>query len=241
MLERCLSQEAVNMQPNNADSPDSGRFKVKVTKDGPYLVTGGVPLSEQKICVDSDDQCHGWEEGQRYPVQEQYALCRCGRSRHQPYCDGTHASIGFDGTETATNTLYMDQATEYEGPGLRLTDAEGYCVGARFCHRAGSTWDLTRESADPVAKQAAVEESCDCPSGRLVAWEKDGRAIEPELEPSIGLVEDTQAKKMGPIWVRGRIPVESSQGEAYEPRNRVTLCRCGRSSNKPFCDGSHLD
>lgn len=43
----------------------------------------------------------------------------------------------------------------------------------------------------------------------------------------------------GPLWVRGGIPVESSDGATYEVRNRVTLCRCGRSSNKPFCDGTH--
>ncbi|UCF09264.1 MAG: CDGSH iron-sulfur domain-containing protein, partial [Thermoplasmata archaeon] len=45
----------------------------------------------------------------------------------------------------------------------------------------------------------------------------------------------------GPIWVRGRIPIESADGHIYEIRNRVTLCRCGWSSNKPFCDSSHLD
>ena len=43
----------------------------------------------------------------------------------------------------------------------------------------------------------------------------------------------------GPIWVRGGIPVVAADGHAYEIRNRVTLCRCGASSNKPFCDGSH--
>jgi D-arabinose 1-dehydrogenase-like Zn-dependent alcohol dehydrogenase len=43
----------------------------------------------------------------------------------------------------------------------------------------------------------------------------------------------------GPLWVRGGITVESGDGTRYETRNRVTLCRCGASSNKPFCDGSH--
>ncbi|MEO5901562.1 MAG: CDGSH iron-sulfur domain-containing protein [Ilumatobacteraceae bacterium] len=43
----------------------------------------------------------------------------------------------------------------------------------------------------------------------------------------------------GPIWVRGGIPISSSDGRAYEVRNRVTLCRCGASTNKPFCDASH--
>jgi CDGSH-type Zn-finger protein len=45
----------------------------------------------------------------------------------------------------------------------------------------------------------------------------------------------------GPIWVRGGIPIESAKDEIYEIRNRVTLCGCGRSSNKPFCDGTHRD
>jgi hypothetical protein len=85
-----------------------------------------------------------------------------------------------------------------------------------------------------------IEETFDCPSGRLVAWEKNGQAVEPDFEPSIGLVEDTQAKKMGPIWVRGGIPIESADDKTYGVRKRVTLCRCGKSINKPFCDGSHL-
>ena len=106
--------------------------------------------------------------------------------------------------------------------------------------RAGGTWELTEQSDDPDARQKAIEEACDCPSGRLVAWDQDGKAIEPDFEPSIGLIEDTQAGVMGPMWVRGGIPIESADGKAYEVRNRVTLCRCGKSSNKPFCDGSHL-
>ena len=35
------------------------------------------------------------------------------------------------------------------------------------------------------------------------------------------------------------IAVTAPDGETYEVRNRVTLCRCGASMNKPFCDGSH--
>jgi CDGSH-type Zn-finger protein len=216
-------------------------FKVKVAKDGPYLVWGGVPLAEQKACVDRDQECHGWQEGQEYPVQDQYALCRCGRSSSKPFCDGTLVRAGFDGTEQAEDIPYLEQAVTYEGPGINLTDAEGYCAAARFCHRGGGTWNLVGRSDEPDVKQMIIEESCDCPAGRLVAWEKDGRAHEPDLEPSIGLVEDAQKGKAGPLWVRGGIPVESAEGVAYETRNRVTLCRCGRSSNKPFCDGSHLD
>jgi hypothetical protein len=72
-----------------------------------------------------------------------------------------------------------------------------------------------------------------------VVWDKKGKAIEPKFEPNISLVEDPQEGMRGPIWLRGGIPVESSDGSTYEIRNRVALCRCGKSSNKPFCDGSH--
>ncbi len=216
-------------------------YKVKVTKDGPYVVTGGAPLAEQIMCVDADNQCHGWKEGKKYPPQETYAICRCGHTHNVPFCDGTHVKIHFDGAEVAENTPYLDQASELAGPDLRLTDAESLCASTRFCHRAGGTWQLTTQSGDPRARQIAIEEAGDCPSGRLVAWGQDGEPIEPHLEPSIGLVVDTQADKQGPMWVRGGIPIESADGQLYEVRNRVTLCRCGKSENKPFCDGSHLD
>ncbi len=214
--------------------------KVKVTRNGPYLVTGAVPLSGQDIVVDDNGECHGWKQTDKYPAQEEYALCRCGHSRHKPFCDETHSDIGFNGTETASTAPYLEQADTFKGPNLTLTDARDLCASARFCDRGEGVWDLTSDSDSPEARKTAIEEACDCPSGRLVAWENDGKVIEPDFEPSIGLVHDTQAKKAGPIWVRGGIPIESSRGKIYEIRNRVTLCRCGKSSNKPFCDGSHM-
>jgi CDGSH-type Zn-finger protein len=80
-----------------------------------------------------------------------------------------------------------------------------------------------------------------CPSGRLVVYDKKtGKPIEPRFVPSISLTEDPQKRVSGPIWVRGGIPIVSASGITYEVRNRVTLCRCGKSKNKPFCDGSHI-
>jgi CDGSH-type Zn-finger protein len=43
----------------------------------------------------------------------------------------------------------------------------------------------------------------------------------------------------GPLFVTGGVRVTRSDGEPFESRNRVTLCRCGGSANKPLCDGSH--
>ncbi|HLY53399.1 MAG TPA: CDGSH iron-sulfur domain-containing protein, partial [Steroidobacteraceae bacterium] len=78
------------------------------------------------------------------------------------------------------------------------------------------------------------------PSGRLVAYERSsGAPLEPALPQSIGVIEHPREGASGPLWVRGGIPIVSADGFAYEVRNRVTLCRCGASRNKPFCDGSH--
>ena len=189
------------------------RFRIKVTKNGPYLVSGGLPLSEQRIRVDSKGQPHGWEEGRKLPTPKGYSLCRCGHSRNTPFCDGSHARVGFNGKEKATRKPYMAQAARIKGPELLLTDAEDLCAGARFCHRAGGIWKLTRKSKDPKARQTAIEEACDCPSGRLVVWDKKGKAIEPRLKPSIALVVEPQADHAGPVWVRGGIPVESADGD----------------------------
>ena len=228
------------MAKSKTTTQKTSKYKIKITKNGPYLVSGGIPLSEQIMCIDTEGQCHGWKEGKKFPAQENYALCRCGQSHNMPFCDGTHNKVQFDGTEEADRSSYREQASEIVGSGLKLTDAQELCAGARFCHRAGGTWTLVKQSGDSDAKQKAIEEACDCPSGRLVAWEKDGKVIEPDFKPSIGLVQDVQAGKMGPLWVRGAIPIEAEDGTTYEIRNRVTLCRCGKSSNKPFCDGSHL-
>jgi CDGSH-type Zn-finger protein len=182
-----------------------------------------------------------WEKGKAYPAGANYALCRCGRSGNQPFCDGTHTRVRFDGTEQAGSKSYAELAEIIEGPDLDLADAESLCASARFCEPKGGTWRLTLKSGDPVKKKYAIQQACNCPSGRLVAYDKKtGEPIEPDLTPSLSLTEDPEAETSGPIWVKGGVTIESERGGVYETRNRVTLCRCGRSENKPFCDGSHI-
>jgi CDGSH-type Zn-finger protein len=213
---------------------------VRVLANGPYLVSGAVPVAVQIIGADARGDSVEWIEGRRFDDQERYALCRCGHSSNKPFCDGTHKKIGFEGTETADRRPYLEVAAEFDGPVLAVTDAQHLCVGARFCHpAAGRIWDLVGESGGE-ARRLAKREAGLCPSGRLVVWDRLARtAFEPELEQSIGIVEDPRGAVSGPIWVRGGITVQSAAGDVYETRNRVTLCRCGESTNKPFCDGAH--
>jgi CDGSH-type Zn-finger protein len=215
--------------------------RVIVSRNGPYLVLGEIPISEQIIVADSEGTAKEWREGKKYQYKEKCGLCRCGKSKNKPFCDGTHTKVSFDGTETADYELSSSQIKEIDGPTLKLKDAEILCASARFCHRAGGIWNLVPQSSGEEARRIAIEEAFNCPSGRLVVYDKKtGRALEPEMERSIGLIEDPQMQCSGPIWVRGGIPIGSADGKTYEVRNRVTLCRCGKSSIKPFCDSSHF-
>ena len=218
----------------------SSAAEISVTKDGPYLVAGELPLAKATIGANDEGESIRWEWGKPYPEQKNFALCRCGHSAHKPFCDGTHAKIGFDGTETASRKPYREQAKMIPGPVLSLSDAQSLCAFARFCDPNGQVWSLVAETDKTKQREDFVRQTCDCPSGRLVAWDnKTGQPIEPELPQSIGLVEDPVESCSGPLWVRGGVAVIAADGHRYEVRNRVTLCRCGVSKNKPFCDGSH--
>ena len=214
-------------------------MRITVTANGPYRVAGSVPLVRRTIVTDEEGFSVEWGEGEAFTTEAEYQLCRCGGSKTAPFCDGACEDSDFDGTETASREPYLAQAEEQVGPNLILTDAEVMCSFARFCDYGGAVWNLVDEP-DEASKEVAIRDAKLCPSGRLVAWDKGTRApFEEDYEPSIGVVQDPAQGVSGPLAVRGGIQVVATDGFAYEQRNRQTLCRCGRSSNKPFCDGTH--
>jgi len=214
---------------------------ITITKDGPYLVKGGVPLNE-KIMV-SVGHHREYQQGRVFDQQEEYALCRCGLSKNPPFCDGTHAECGFDGHETASTVPFNERIELFDGPTLDLYD-DNRCAFARFCHREGKeVWTLTEESDNEPERADAILASTECPSGRLVHHDKrnDYAEIEPELEPEISVLQDPERGVSACLFVKGGIPLQSAEGFLYETRNRYALCRCGHSANKPFCDARHVN
>lgn len=219
---------------------DSGNKnpRIKITENGPYIVTGNVPLTEQVITPNGAG--YTLEPGRTLPQAETYALCRCGRSTNPPFCDGSHITCGFEGQETAGRAPYEDRAEVMEGPGVDLMD-DGRCAFARFCHREnGNAWELTEESYTKENRTEAITAANECLAGRLTARDKDGHIIEPVLSPSVIIVQDPERGASAGIAVTGNIPIEAVDGTVYEVRNRVALCRCGGSRNKPFCDAEHI-
>jgi CDGSH-type Zn-finger protein len=218
----------------------SSHKKITILANGPYLVDGSVPLAFQTIGVNKAGESTEWIQGDALPVSAQYALCRCGESKTKPFCDGTHAKIRFDGTETASRAPIMEQAKLYDGPAMQLADAEALCAFARFCDPHGQVWSQVEKTDESKVRGQFLQQVGNCASGRLIAIDKAaGKPVEPELPESIGLVEDPAQKCSGPLWVRGGIQLIGADGQGYEIRNRMTLCRCGRSQNKPFCNGMH--
>lgn len=212
---------------------------VKVTENGPYMVYGNPEISEKIIAVDDNNVCVAYSDGKVFEIKsDPVALCRCGCTNNAPFCDGSHNTCLHERTETSSFDPILDNAEKYEGPNYTLADNETFCAYARFCDANGSIWNLIfngdENSNSEILRQAKM-----CPSGRLIVFDKNGQAIEESYPQSIAVLEDDGLKISGPLWLRGGIRVESADGKSYEIRNRQTLCRCGKSKNKPFCDSTH--
>jgi len=213
---------------------------IAIAKDGPYVVTGSLPLTRQAIGANAASESTDWVDMETLSTPARYFLCRCGQSANKPYCDGSHARVAFDGTETASRAPYVEQAQALEGPEVTLADAEPLCAFARFCDRDGTVWNTVETAGADPSRDAFTDQVGQCPSGRLTALDRtSGQPVEPMLPPSVVLIEDPYEECSGPIFVRGGVEILGADGVAWETRNRVTLCRCGQSKNKPFCDGTH--
>ncbi len=215
--------------------------RIYITENGPYRVEG--PVKIRRMTITPDGHTYRWADNGEIPHEDPCFLCRCGRTKTAPFCDGAHAKglLKFNGTEKAGHFRYEDRADEIKGPGIDLLD-DGRCAFARFCHReTGQTvWQLVDGSDDEATVKMAGRGAAECPAGRLTARTKDGELIENTYEPELILIEDPERKCSGGICVRGGIEIIGADGEPYEVRNRYVLCRCGRSQNKPFCDSRHV-
>lgn len=195
---------------------------IEVAKDGPYVVTGECRLYDAT----------GKEVAARGP----FALCRCGNSSRKPFCDGTHARIGFSGMRYATATSGADT---YRGTQITIHDDRAICAHAGVCtDKLPGVFRLGREpwiDADGAAAQSVIEPIKRCPSGAL-SYSVDGAAAPPERAPRERAI---LCARDGPFQVTGGVALRAENGVAPRIADRYTLCRCGGSKNKPFCDGTH--
>lgn len=214
--------------------------EIKVTRNGPYEVHG-LELVRLRYLTSESSAEQEWLERDAIDTSAEadeagtYFLCRCGNSANKPFCDGSHSRVGFDGTETALTTSHRERSKVYEGPGGVVRVAAKLCSHAGFCLADGSNaWSMV-SSDDPQVHAGMARMVDHCPSGTLTRAHgpADAYDIEADLPLRVAVVDD------GPYVVTGGASVLGSEGVAYEVRNRMTLCRCGRSGQMPFCDGTH--
>jgi CDGSH-type Zn-finger protein len=218
------------------DHPATAKtFSITVRKDGPYVVEGGVPLTRKSIVYSEWHEPMSFRKDAELGARPTYRLCRCGRSSKKPYCDNTHARTGFDGTEHAPIEPSDTRRARVEAARITVTDDQMLCSRAGFCgNRVEKIWNQLERADDSRVRFDVIQRIERCPSGRLGYDLGDG-PIEPDLPAAIAVTRN------GPYWVTGGIRVTMSDGRTLEVRNRVELCRCGHSSIKPLCDGTHKD
>jgi CDGSH-type Zn-finger protein len=163
------------------------------------------------------------------------ALCRCGASKNKPFCDGTHGTIGFSDRNSAEPA--NNKRSTYVGKGITIFDNRALCSHAGLCTDELASVFRHRDTPwihpDGAAVEKIVAQIRKCPSGALSYAIDGGEAEPPQRPPMVTVTND------GPYAITGGIEllgVKLGDGASAE---HYTLCRCGASKNKPFCDGSH--
>ncbi len=218
--------------------------QIEVSCDGPYTVTGAIPLVGKTQVVSEYGEPLTWKKDREFQIEIAYFLCRCGHSSCKPFCDGTHSKINFDGTETAPTSLTTERRENYPGSrNIVIRKDMDLCTEAGFCgNRMTSIAEMATHTDDTQVRALAISMIEHCPSGALTYTLSEGGAdIEADLPQQIAVTTEVLSESPieGPLWVTGNIPIIRSDGKPFEQRNRVTLCNCGQSHNKPLCDGTH--
>jgi CDGSH-type Zn-finger protein len=209
---------------------------IEVGENGPYHVIGRIPVRRVSKVETEKREPIDWHVYEELPLSDEYWLCRCGGSDDKPWCVGAHSKNGFDGTEAAPTNSYADRAKALGGSDVTVVDDRSICTHAGFCsNRITNAWKAASLIDDDEAlRDQLVEMVQRCPSGALTLL-RNGSEAEPDLPVAVSIQKD------GPLLVTGRVRVQRADGEPFEIRNRVALCRCGGSSIKPLCDGTHKE
>lgn len=126
----------------------------------------------------------------------------------------------------------------YRNDAIEVTFDPNRCIHYAACIRAlPAVFDsrvipwvrLANADADRIADAVAR-----CPTGALHARRLDGARGEP-----VPAEVTVTASRNGPLYVRGDVEVVLEDGSTVVRDGRIALCRCGKSSIQPLCDGTH--
>ena len=201
--------------------------KIACLPNGPYyLLNDMTPASVPNLCRANGESCASVRG---------VALCRCGGSANKPFCDGTHGTNGFTDKRIADDT--RNRRVNFAGMHITIHDNRGICAHAGICtDRLKSVFRMRQEPwIDPngASTEEIIATIKECPSGALsysieaVEYRDRARA------PMVTVTND------GPYAIAGGIELIGVTFGDGASKEHYTLCRCGASKNKPFCDGTH--
>lgn len=128
-----------------------------------------------------------------------------------------------------------DVTKEYKKDDLTIVWQPKKCIHSEKCWRGlpevfqyGKKPWVNPDGADKETIMARIEQ---CPSGAL-SYKLEGEISNQEDITSIDVIPN------GPLLLKGHVEIKLADGSVKEEKN-TALCRCGASSNKPYCDGSH--
>lgn len=203
--------------------------KIACLPNGPYyLLVNMTATAVPSLCRANGEACS---------TVRGVALCRCGGSKNKPFCDGTHGTNGFTDRRSADDS--RNRRVSYRGTRITLHDNRGICAHAGVCtERLAAVFRMTQEpwiDADGASVEEIVETVRNCPSGALSYTIANVEYHGKERAPLVTVTDD------GPYAITGGVELIGVTFGVGASQEHYTLCRCGASKNKPFCDGSHWD
>ena len=209
---------------SNDNSADNKKPLIVFSRYSPYMA----------VDVDKLENA----DGKNLPLQAVTSLCRCGCSSQKPYCDGTHSKIGFVGNPGDHRPPCNSKV--YVGKTITIHDNRRICSHSAECiNGLPKVFDLSKkpwidpDGADASEIIAIIER---CPSGALSYTINDEHHVEWDNDEAVIKVSED-----GPLCCSGGIIIKDADQTVPQAASHYTLCRCGKSANKPFCDGAHLD
>ncbi len=199
----------------------SEKVKIDVLDDGPLIVYKLTNLTNSK--------------GEKVETDEKIALCRCGHSENKPFCDGTHKKVDFSGERESNASFSKERA--YEGMEITIHDNRTICCHAGECvSNLNSVFDINTNpwiNPDNATVQEVIDVVNKCPSGALSYSINNVQTRDFDNNPEINIAQN------GPYYVAGNIEINVQEEIQPPSKEHYSLCRCGASKNKPYCDGSH--
>ena len=192
---------------------------IKEVENGPLILEADSPVLSK--------------DGEDVVTESPAYLCRCGASQNKPFCDGAHQKKGFSSKTEISKELTFT----YEGKELEVNFNRSICAGASACVKGLPSVFLEGGLENWIVPDNDTANNVinvinNCPSGALSYRLNNKLHIDERANPKINII------KNGPYNVEG-IPCMHETRPTNASQTKYTLCRCGYSKNKPYCDYSH--